>query len=249
METTGKEPKVPTTLEYLDHPDRTEAEAAVVRRDESVTTDAILILDQTIFYPQGGGQPTDLGRIETATSTAEIVRVGFADGEVLHHVRFGRGSIDVGDQVSLQVDAERRALHCRLHTGGHLIMTAVDTLLRLPATKGYHFPDGPYVEFAGVVPPESRETVVDRIQAELDRLIVEDSAVTWRFDSIENLRAAGVHMPPGIPEDKPTRVVLTAGYQSPCGGTHVLRLGALKGLRAKAVRFKSGRTRVSYDFG
>ncbi len=63
---------------------------------------------------------------------------------------------------------------------------------------------------------------------------------------MEALRAAGVHMPAETPEGKPTRVVITSGYVSPCGGTHVKKLGALTGLKVKGVKVKSGRTRVSY---
>jgi Ser-tRNA(Ala) deacylase AlaX len=240
---------MPTTLIYLDRPELKDAQGTVVRSELDPDGNLIIVLDRTVFYPQGGGQPTDRGRIETPNGTAEVVRVSFSHGEVFHHAYHSRGTVDVGERADLHIDGELRWLHSRLHTGGHLVMTAVDRLLGLPATKGYHFPDGPYVEFAGVVPPESRDAVAERIQAELDRLVAEDSEVTWRFDSVENLRAAGVHMPAGIPEDKPTRVVITAGYHSPCGGTHVLRLGALKGLRAKNVRFKSGRTRVTYDLG
>lgn len=238
---------MPTALMYLDQPDLHDADGTVIRCEAGSDGSVTIVLDQTIFYPQGGGQPTDRGRIETAGGTAEVLRVSFANGEVLHHSRYSRGTVDVGERVDLHVNPAVRSLHCRLHTGGHLVMTAVDRLLRLPATKGYHFPDGPYVEFEGIVPPDERESVLERIQAELDQLVAEDSEVTWRFDSVDSLRAAGVHMPAGIPEDKPTRVVITAGYQSPCGGTHVRRLGALKGLRAKNVRFKSGRTRVSYE--
>ncbi|WP_433795619.1 alanine--tRNA ligase-related protein [Actinoplanes sp. CA-252034] len=238
-----------TTLIYLDEPDLNQADATVMRADAGPAGDLTIVLDQTIFYPQGGGQPTDRGRIETAGGTAEIVRVSFADGEVLHHGYHSRGRVAVGERAGLHIDPGLRREHSRLHTGGHLVMTAVDRLIGLPATKGYHFPDGPYVEFAGVVPPERRESVAEQIQAELDRLVAENSEVTWRFDSVEKLRAAGVHIPAEIPDGKPTRVVITAGYHSPCGGTHVPRLGELKGLRAKSVRFKSGRTRVSYDLG
>jgi Ser-tRNA(Ala) deacylase AlaX len=237
-----------TELSYLDDSEIYESTAKV----ESLTTSddgtVSIVLDRTIFYPQGGGQPTDHGEIETSDGTANITRVSFMDGIVFHAGEIVNGTISPNTHATLRIDENRRRLHARLHTGGHVIMTAVDSMLRLPAIKGYHFPDGPYVEFSGTVTPERRESLASDIQQEVDRLVAEDFIVTARFDSVDNLRAANVYIPAEIPAGKPTRVVVTAGYQSPCGGTHVKSLGELKGLSVKGVKAKSGKTRVSYYF-
>jgi Ser-tRNA(Ala) deacylase AlaX len=234
-----------TILRYLDDSELYEYAAQIVNMTIDGTSVEIT-LDETIFYPQGGGQPTDKGSISTAGGKAEVTRVSFVDGEVIHSGSLLAGQLAAGEPVNLRIDAARRRLHAHLHTGGHLVMTAVDRLIGLPATKGYHFPDGPYVEFEGSVAPEERESVLVAVQGELDRLVEEDSEVTDRYDTVENLRASGVYIPAQIPEGKPTRVVVTSGYQSPCGGTHVKRLGELAGLQAKGVKTKSGKTRVSY---
>jgi len=234
-------------LTYLEDPELYELDAQITRvePDESGNP-AVVFLDRTIFYPQGGGQPTDRGEITTPSGRALVTAVSFQEGDVHHGVTATEGELRVGEVARLSVDGELRLMHAKLHTGGHLIMTAVDRLLKLPAMKGYHFPNGPYVEFDGIVPAEERDAFVGALQVELDRLVAEDSDVTWRFETVENLRAAGVHMPAETPEGKPTRVVVTSGFVSPCGGTHVKRLGSLAGLKAKGVKVKSGRTRVSY---
>jgi Ser-tRNA(Ala) deacylase AlaX len=239
---------VTTELKYLEDAELYESEARVtlVEAVGGGSNAVNIVLDETVFYPQGGGQPTDRGRITTAGGAAEISHVSFRDGDVFHFGRVVSGAISEGEVAKLTIDVDLRRLHARLHTGGHLVMTAVDRLLGLPAIKGYHFPNGPYVEFEGTVPVERREAMAHEIQDELNHLVEEDSAVTWRYDTVENMRAVGIYIPMEIPEGKPTRVVITSGYQAPCGGTHVKKLGELQGLRAKSIKTKSGKTRVSY---
>lgn len=239
---------MPTELAYMDDSELYEMSSNVVdvRPPAVGSTQTTVVLDSTVFYPQGGGQPTDLGTIDTGSSSFDVERVSFADGEVLHQGILISGSLSIGEAVTSHVDPDRRRLHARLHTGGHVVMTAMDRLLGFPSVKGYHFPDGPYVEFEGTVPPEDRDALLQRMQELIDQLVNEDSPVTARFESVDQLRASGVHIPTEMPAGKPTRVVLTAGYLSPCGGTHVKSLGALRGLKVRGIKSKSGNTRVSY---
>ncbi|WP_149262023.1 alanine--tRNA ligase-related protein [Actinomadura sp. K4S16] len=238
---------MPTRLLYLDDSQLTEADATIlkVHHDEGGTT---VVLNETIFYPQGGGQPTDRGRLTTDQGVLDIRRVSFADGEVLH-TGAAEGVLAESAVARLEVDAALRHQHALLHTGGHLVMTAVDRLVGYRPTKGYHFPNGPYVEFDRALPVEERESFAAKVQETMDAMVSEDTEVTSYFCEPEELRANGVYVPTEIPAGKPTRVVVTAGYRSPCGGTHVRRLGELFGLRVRGVKVKSGRTRVSYLVG
>lgn len=236
---------MPTRLLYLDDSHLMETDATILRVHHDGEGNSTVVLDATIFYPQGGGQPTDRGRLTTARGGLDVRRVWFADGEV-RHTGTAEGALAEGETAHLTVDAALRHRHALLHTGGHLVMTAVDRLVGYRPTKGYHFPDGPYVEFDRALPPEDRESFAAKVQDVLDELVAEDSAVTSRSCDPAGLRADGVYVPAEIPAGKPTRVVVTAGYQSPCGGTHVRRLGELSGLRVRNVKVKSGRTRVGY---
>lgn len=235
-----------TELKYLEDTEMFQSEAIVTSFDPETPTGSVMVLNQTIFYPQGGGQPTDTGTISEDAASFDVSRVSFRDGVVYHAGTMTKGAFQAGDKVHLAIDGDRRMRHAKLHTGGHLVMTAVDRLLHLPAVKGYHFPDGPYVEFIGTTGTEGREQLLADIQTVLDKLVAEDSAVTSQFITVEELQEQGIYVPAEIPAGKPTRVVITSGYKSPCGGTHVKRLGELSGLRAKAIKSKSGNTRVSY---
>src|SRR5437868_5444628 len=113
-----------TTLRYLEHMHDLEADAHVDRVDQSDGR-VVVYLDQTILYPQGGGQPYDTGRIQSDNATFAVSEVRFVDGEVLHIGHFDGGSFIQGEDIHMVVDAERRQLNARLHSAGHLVDMAV----------------------------------------------------------------------------------------------------------------------------
>jgi alanyl-tRNA synthetase len=115
------------------------------------------------------------------------------------------------------------------------------------AVKGFHFPQGAYVEFDGTLDEATKAELVEALQRRIDELVAADEEVLVESTTVGELVAEGVFMPTGVPTDKPTRVVTTCGYRSPCGGTHVVRTGELAGLRVRRVKSKSGRTRVAYE--
>jgi Ser-tRNA(Ala) deacylase AlaX len=106
----------------------------------------------------------------------------------------------------------------------------------------------PYVEFEGVLDEAEKARAGATLDQRLAEMVDGDEEVVVESTTVSELKAAGVFMPMEIPLDKPTRVVTTFGYQSPCGGTHVKRTAGLYGLHVRGVRSKSGRTRVSYEF-
>jgi Ser-tRNA(Ala) deacylase AlaX len=235
-----------TQLVYMSDPAQPEIEASV-RAVETEDGDVTLVLDSTPFYPQGGGQPSDVGVIEGDGFTFAVRKAVLVDGVVHHQGVLIDGSPEVGGQAHARIDEERRALHAVLHTGGHLVMTAMHELTGLRAVKGYHFPDGPYVEFDGTLDENVKAGLPDALQARVDEMIAADEEVLTESMAVAEVRAAGIFMPAEVPPDKPTRVVTTFGYRSPCGGTHVARTGELAGLHVRKVKAKAGHTRVAYE--
>src|SRR5580692_7772365 len=108
-----------TDLTYLSEPERPEIDANV----QSVETDENgmkLILDRTPFYPQGGGQPSDVGVIEGDDFKFAVRKARLVDGVVEHFGVPLEGGPVVGP-ARAAIEPTPRALHARLHTGGHLI--------------------------------------------------------------------------------------------------------------------------------
>jgi len=114
----------------------------------------IVILDQTIFYPQGGGQPYDTGIIKSNDGDLvfRVQAVRFVDGIVNHIGVVEKGKPSIGIEVQCFIDEDRRNRNSRLHSAGHLIDMAVKEMdIDWTPGKGYHFPQGAYVEYHGTV--------------------------------------------------------------------------------------------------
>ncbi len=78
-------------------------------------------LDQTVFFPEGGGQLSDTGRLQTADKSVQVTHVAEKDGDVLHETR---EAIPVGTHVKAVLDWESRMDHMQQHCGEHLLSYA-----------------------------------------------------------------------------------------------------------------------------
>ncbi len=86
-----------------------------------------IILDRTVFYPTGGGQPGDSGTLQTSgINTAIAITVYDREtGEIIHVPAENQVLPDVGSRVTATLDWDRRYLHMRMHTGLHLLCASV----------------------------------------------------------------------------------------------------------------------------
>lgn len=237
-----------TELNYLSDT-YTYADTGVVLRVGQDDRGAYIVLNQTIFYPQGGGQPSDTGTLQFEKTAVNICFVGFNEGEVLHYCDEEPPHFDalVGLSCELLVDQSRRMEHARLHTAGHLIASIVDAQRgSMCAVKGFHFTNGPYVEFEGK-PEEEVAPLLERLQEQVDAYIAEDLPVIASMVTIDELKQCCWHVPSYLPEDKPLRVVKIGALDSvPCGGTHVKDLASLGKVLLVKMKSRKGNTKISY---
>lgn len=239
---------MPTNLLYLENFTQTEGEAKVV---DAISEDGcdIVVLNQTIFYPQGGGQPYDQGVIEGKSGKFLMEEVRFVEGIVKHIGKFEKGEFKKGDEVKCLVDRERRELNSRLHSAGHLVDMAV-TELKLGWTpgKGFHFPNGPYVEYAGELGEIDREKLKADLEAACNKFIGQDIPVKAVFMDKDKMLKVCHFVPDYLPEGKPGRVVMFGDFGVPCGGTHVSSLGEIKSETIRKIKSEgSNNIRVAYD--
>lgn len=235
-----------TRLRYLEEMERVELEARVVARDHQEGRD-ILTLDQTIFYPQGGGQPFDQGTIDSASACFSVGEVRYSDGEVRHIGRFERGSLSPGEPVSCHVDPDRRRLNSRLHSAGHVVdMAVTDLNLNWVPGKGYHFPVGPYVEYSGSLQGRDAEMLKSEIERRCDGLVRGGVETRVRFVTAEEMRQMCRFPPEFIPEGRPARIVFYGEFGVPCGGTHVSRLAEIGPITIRKIKLNRDVVRVSY---
>lgn len=235
-----------TTLLYMTDMAATEGNATV-RAVLEVEGKTIVFLDQTLFYAQGGGQPYDKGSVTSNSAVFEVDEVRYLDGLIKHIGRFTEGRFAEGDKVSLHVDPTRRMLHRRLHSGGHVVDLAVKRLgfTWLPG-KGYHFPEGPYIEYQGSL-PENKEHLMKDLEAECNKIIAENIPTRIEFVSAEEMQKRGYAIPPTLDPAKPLRIVYYGDFGVPCGGTHVDQMGDLRSMSIRKIKQEGPTIRVAYD--
>ena len=209
---------------------------------------SVVLLDQTIFYPQGGGQPYDKGVIEGPSGKFLVEEVRFADGVVKHIGKFESGSFQIGEIVKCLVDEARRALHSRIHSAGHVVDMAVTTLkLDWIPGKGYHFPEGPYVEYAGSLDGLDKEKLKTDIENLCNKFVEENRETKLLFMDKEKMKEVCHFVPDYIPEGKPARVVMYGDFGVPCGGTHVSGLSEIGSMTIRKIKTEGDNIRVAYD--
>lgn len=214
----------------------------------------VIILDQTVFYPQGGGQPADQGKITAQDTIFTVSDVRMVDGVVQHKGFFTGQPFTVGQQVNCQVDDVRRTLNSRVHSAGHVIDKALFELgyMWLPG-KSYHFPAGPYVEYSGSL----NGVVVGKLKTDIESLCAHwcnnGLAVTSRvFDknqvmSDEQLKRRCQFIA-NLPDDTPIYVIAYGdNFSSPCSGTHVSDVAEIKDITIRKIKESDGVIRISYS--
>lgn len=233
-----------TNLYYLGEMDVLVGEATILHAGRRDGKD-ILVLDGTYFYPQGGGQPSDVGSIQGKYGTFEVGKVIFDDekGEVIHEGR-AMGELLEGDDVVMHVDNLTRLLHSKFHSGGHLVDLVISLLqLSVNPVRGHHVPGEAYVSYEGNL--ELLENALDKIQGRVNELIAEDIEVHSYTPSDEELQEYHLVAPKGK-----TIQVCRMGTYPPvgCGGTHVISTGKLGGLVITGVKRKKGVMKIKYEF-
>jgi Ser-tRNA(Ala) deacylase AlaX len=209
-------------------------------------------LRDTVFHPQGGGQPSDIGVISIDKEGENVCRlevsfVQFNASTSLydHYGAFSLGTIDCIKRegfVNLAVDEAARQIHSRLHSAGHALDAAMNQLgflsIFAPA-KGYHFKDGPYVEYACKGGQEITQTSLPdaaALTAVMRNLIESSVPSSIQFLSREaasELCGCDLTSYPEV-----VRIVTIAGNICPCGGSLVENTSQLTDVVVTKLRYK-----------
>ncbi|HLC49019.1 MAG TPA: alanine--tRNA ligase-related protein [Candidatus Andersenbacteria bacterium] len=236
----------PTKLLYLEDFTLLESPSRVLDIAEE-NGKTVLILDQTVFYPQGGGQPFDTGIITGNDGSFTVEEVRFSDGFVKHIGEFTGKDFQISETVHCFVEQRRRSINSRIHSAGHVIDMAVHALkLNWIPGKGYHFPDGPYVEYSGTFNAEHKENVQKDIERIANEFVQEGRKTSILFMEKEKMHEVCHFVPDYLPSNKPSRVVMYGDFGVPCGGTHVSNLGEIGKIIVRKIKMKGDVIRVSY---
>jgi alanyl-tRNA synthetase len=183
-----------------------------------------VILPQTPFYAESGGQEADAGVIRATGATLDVLDVQRpVKGLVVHTVKVLEGEIAVGDDVSAEVDSEWRLGARQAHSGTHLLHAALREVLGPDALQSgsYNKPGYLRLDFSWheALSLEARSEVEDVT----NRAIRGDLPVAWKYMTLPEAREWGAIALFGETYDEEVRVVEIGGPWSRelCGGTHV----------------------------
>ncbi|WP_417453378.1 alanyl-tRNA editing protein [Kiloniella sp.] len=207
-------------------------------------------LDQTLFYPTGGGQPGDSGWLELSDGTKSKIieaRKGENHEDVVLHLEEGANAPQAGDKVTACLDWDRRYAHMKIHSCLHLLCASV-----IGDVTG-----GQISDVKGRLDFNLPDTAIDKaaLEEKINQLIAENHSITQDWISDEELdnnpsmvRTMSVKPPRGSGKIRLVKIGEDVDLQ-PCGGTHVKSTGEIGPIKIGKVENKGKQNRrISLTF-
>ncbi|MGB5334237.1 MAG: alanyl-tRNA editing protein [Woeseiaceae bacterium] len=200
-------------------------------------------LDQTIFYPLGGGQPGDTGSLTGPDGRLYRIidtRKSPEAGQVRHQLETSEHALAVGDSVDIELDWDRRYRHMRMHTCMHLL----GSLIPVPVTGGSVGAEKSRLDFDLGEHPIDKEDLTQRINVLIQQAhpVVFGSITEAELDERPELvRTMSVQPPRGSGDIRTVRIE-GVDFQ-PCGGTHVRNTAEIGPVRISKIENKGKRNR------
>jgi alanyl-tRNA synthetase len=187
---------------------------------------AVLVLDDTPFYAESGGQVGDAGELRNQSSLFEVEDTLKIQADVFgHHGQVLEGEIKVGDQLNAKVNAERRARTIRHHSATHLMHKALREVLGAHVQQKGSLVDADKTRFdfthTAAMTPEQIAQVEQLVNTE----ILANAATSAKVMSLDDAQKTGAMMLFGEKYGESVRVLEIGSSKELCGGTHVQRTG------------------------
>lgn len=196
-----------------------------------------LVMEETAFYPHGGGQPCDLGWIDKFP----VLDVVQEEGEILHKVE----RLPVKEEVSCRLDWDRRFDHMQHHSGQHLL-SAMCLEVCQAETLSFHLGhDYATIDIARSDLPQDQLMM---LELEVNDQVYLNRKVTNYFVSREQAAALPLVKQPKVTDD--IRIVEIEGIEyNACGGTHVSATGEIGMIKLLRAEKQKGHMRLYFKCG
>jgi misacylated tRNA(Ala) deacylase len=204
-----------------------------------------VVLDRTVFYARGGGQPGDSGVLRWDGGTTPITEAIKGDGEAILHLPAPDAALPpAGSVVEAAIDWDRRHAHMRMHTAMHLLCSLIKGAA---VTGGSVGAEKSRLDFDLPNPPPKED-----VEAGLNALVAADHPVRieWVDEAILDtdpglVRTMSVQPPRGTGRLRLMRIGEGDAPidLQPCGGTHVSRTGEIGPIRVQKIENKGKQNR------
>jgi alanyl-tRNA synthetase len=230
----------PTSKLYFRDCSLLEFSATVIDVQPSERGDCV-VLDQTAFYPTGGGQPNDIGTLGEAT----VVDVFEDETGTIYHVVEGAGSLHQGQTVSGIIDPVRRLDHMQQHSGQHILSQAFVQACGAE-TRSFHLGAR-----TSTIDIELQSPTSDLLRAAEDianAVVFEDRPMRVHLVNEEEAARLPLRKESAVRGD--IRVIEVENFDwSPCGGTHAARTGQIGMIAIRSHERAKRMTRVEFVCG
>jgi len=222
----------PTTFHGYDHLTHEGAKVTAVYVDGSPAQsaragdDAVIVLNDTPFYAESGGQAGDSGDLRNGTSRFVVEDTQKIQADVFgHHGRVVEGEIKVGDTLNARVDADIRARTIRNHSATHLMHLALRTVLggHVQQKGSQVTADRTRFDFAHNAPMTADE--IRQVEELVNAEILANEATDAKVMALDDAQKTGAMMLFGEKYADEVRVLSIGSSKELCGGTHVKRTG------------------------
>lgn len=223
-----------------------EAKVLAIVKDGALTDHAdagdtiVIVLDQTPFYGEGGGQVGDLGQMESGNASLDITDTTKHQGKIfLHHAQVNAGQIAVGDTVSAQVNEASRTSTMRNHTGAHLLQAALREVLGDHVEQAGQMVNWNQLRFDFTHFSAMTTEEIRKVEHLVNKVILDAMSVESREMPLEEAKKMGAMALFGEKYGDVVRVVSVGEFSREfCGGTHVdntSKLGLFKIISESSV--------------
>lgn len=200
------------------------------------------ILDQTYFYPVGGGQEADTGYLAEAR-VLDVYKL--AEPGELRLVHVIDRDLPPGP-VKAKIDGERRQRHMQHHTAQHLLSQCFLRLYEIDSVSANINGITPSTLDLAVASLTTRQ--VEQVESLANQIIYENRLVRTYFVTPEELQKLSLRWPPKVHEN--IRIVEIDGYDyTPCGGTHCLSTGSIGLIKILKTERQNEQTRLFFVAG
>lgn len=231
---------------YLDDSYLKEMDAQIIDLVEEGPDQYRVVLTQTVFYPMGGGQPTDQGTFSSQNWKAEVYQVMNKDGEIWHYIKT-KTKPAISDSVHGVINWERRYKNMRMHSAGHIIDFAMFLLgyspNQLSPLKADHGKK-PFIVYGGTLDKD----ITQELEAKTNELVDKNLNFSWNFQPLEELQKEAIYLQPNLPTNKPLRTfrLETVGAVAD-GGTQLKTTGEAGKILITNIESTDNQTIVHYS--
>jgi alanyl-tRNA synthetase len=188
--------------------------------------DAVIVLDNTPFYAESGGQVGDTGELRNNTSRFLVEDTQKIQADVFgHHGRVVEGEIKVGDALAAKVDAEQRAKTVRNHSATHLMHKALREVLGTHVQQKGSLVNAERTRFDFAHNAPMSDAQIRAVEAKVNAEILANAETHARVLPIDEAQKLGAMMLFGEKYGDEVRVLDIGTSRELCGGTHVQRTG------------------------